>query len=53
MLTTPLPSSPLPPPPSPQWMEEALAELGVRTELGYAEDGSGTGAALIALLAAQ
>jgi hexokinase len=33
-----------------EWMEEALKELGTECELTHAEDGSGIGAALIALV---
>lgn len=36
-----------------QWMEEALTELGVCCSLQYAEDGSGMGAALTAVVAAN
>jgi glucose-6-phosphate 1-dehydrogenase len=35
-----------------QWMEEALKELGVNVALTFAEDGSGKGAALTAVVAA-
>ncbi len=50
--SSPSPSSPLPLVP-PQWMEEALEELGVKVALTFAEDGSGKGAALTAVVAAK
>jgi glucose-6-phosphate 1-dehydrogenase len=41
-----------PTPPPPQWMRETLVELGMERDLVHAEDGSGIGAAMIAVVAA-
>ncbi len=39
-------------PATPQWMEETLVELGMPVRLTFAEDGSGKGAAVTAIVAA-
>jgi hypothetical protein len=36
-----------------QWMKEALSDLGVDCELHEAEDGSGRGAAIVAVTGAK
>jgi hypothetical protein len=47
-LLFPCPSTPLSPS---QWMDEALTELSVSVSQVHAEDGSGIGAAMIAVVA--
>ncbi len=46
-------SSPVFPIRDSQWMEEALVELGVPVMLTFAEDGSGKGAAVTAVVASS